>query len=102
MGHLESAAGSVGFFKCIRILLTRRVPPNIHLSLLNPHLEVYAFPVQLPREIVMKTHKQVAGVSSFGAGGTNAHSIIGPRTAPAARNTEAPRIGGGSKERIVV
>jgi acyl transferase domain-containing protein len=49
-GHTEGAAGLSGFIKCILKFMSARGPPNIHLRVLNPHLEVYGFNSILPTE----------------------------------------------------
>jgi len=41
-GHLEGAAGIAGLMTCLQLLAQRCVPPNLHLTKLNPHLEVAA------------------------------------------------------------
>lgn len=75
--HLEIFAGSVGFIKCILILRNAIVPPNLHLRQLNPHLALHAFSENIPSDAVLKAHVHVlAGVSSFGFGGTNAHALL--------------------------
>src|SRR5271168_711867 len=39
IGHLEAAAGMAGLVKALHVLRERRVPPNIHLQLPNPHID---------------------------------------------------------------
>jgi acyl transferase domain-containing protein len=77
MGHLELAAGSLGLIKCVLLVNHAGLTPNVHMRLLNPHLEVSNFPVLLPTEATHLSHEHVqVGVSSFGFGGTNAHVIV--------------------------
>nr|AKG25414.1 putative polyketide synthase [Hematodinium sp. SG-2015] len=79
IGHLEGAAGIAGLIKAVLVLHYRLVPPNLHLSTLNPHLDIHNFPVEFPKHVVdlsSRKHALVAGVSSFGLGGTNAHIVL--------------------------
>jgi acyl transferase domain-containing protein len=77
MGHLELAAGSLGLIKCVLLVNNAILTPNIHVRLLNPHLEISDLPVILPSEATLLFHEHVhVGVSSFGFGGTNAHVIV--------------------------
>ncbi|CEL96742.1 unnamed protein product [Vitrella brassicaformis CCMP3155] len=82
IGHLEGAAGMAGVLKTICCLQMQRVPPNLHLKTLNPNINTEGFPVVFPSAAdgFQLTRKNggalVAGVSSFGFGGTNAHVIL--------------------------
>ena len=78
IGHLEAAAGMAGLFKALHVLRDRRVPPNIHLRTVNPHIDVSGWhlaPVMEPLDL--DPHRRlVVGVSAFGFGGTNAHAVL--------------------------
>ncbi|PYH86223.1 fatty acid synthase S-acetyltransferase [Aspergillus uvarum CBS 121591] len=82
IGHLEGAAGIVGFIKATLTLFHRQIPPQLNHHERNPeidwdglHLDV---PVTLTNFPDSKTNDEVfVGINSFGAGGTNAHVIIG-------------------------
>jgi len=82
IGHLEGAAGVAGLIKAILVLYHREAPPNLHFKTLNPSINIDKFPVTIPVERtpigVGKEPDQplVAGVSSFGFGGTNSHIIL--------------------------
>lgn len=85
IGHLESAAGIVALIKTVLVLDNDAIPPNLHLRKLNPRLpqagDVLKFPTAMqpwPRN----GRVRVAGVSSFGFGGTNAHIIVSDAPAP--------------------
>src|SRR5690606_9819016 len=78
LGHLEGAAGIAGLMKAVLALQHRRVPPHLHFERPNPYIswdelpvEVAAAGAELPREGDL-----LAGVSSFGFSGTNAHVIV--------------------------
>ena len=93
IGHLESAAGIAGIIKAILCLQKGQVPPQPHLRALNPEIPkgpALAFPTSLvawPRGATGR----VAGVSSFGFGGTNAHVVLSEAPEPAARPARAAR-----------
>ncbi len=78
IGHLEPASGLAGLFKAVLALEHRRLPASLHAAVANPAIDFAALnlslataPVALPADGVW-----LAGVSSFGFGGTNAHVVI--------------------------
>lgn len=88
VGHLEAAAGVAGLMKVVLSLGHQEIPAHLHLNDRTTHvswdellLDVPARPVPWPRG----TRPRLAGVSSFGIGGTNAHLIVAeaPAAAPA-------------------
>ena len=80
IGHTEGAAGVMGVLKAAMGLQRMQVPPNLHLSELNPKLELEGFSASMPmqmQELAMQSaHACAAGVSSFGMSGTNAHAVL--------------------------
>jgi myxalamid-type polyketide synthase MxaB len=79
IGHLESAAGVSGVIKVILSLQHQEIPPHYHIKTLNPKINWEHLPIQIPSHPIpwQKGHnKRLAGVSSFGASGTNAHVIL--------------------------
>jgi acyl transferase domain-containing protein/NADPH:quinone reductase-like Zn-dependent oxidoreductase/NAD(P)-dependent dehydrogenase (short-subunit alcohol dehydrogenase family)/acyl carrier protein/SAM-dependent methyltransferase len=86
IGHLEGAAGIAGLIKVIEALESRRLPGIVHFTEQNPRIKLEGSPFYLlagPRPWdVPPGRKRIAGVSSFGLGGTNAHVIV--EEAPAA------------------
>eukprot|EP00442_Polarella_glacialis_P001443 CAMPEP_0115138544 /NCGR_PEP_ID=MMETSP0227-20121206/57733_1 /TAXON_ID=89957 /ORGANISM="Polarella glacialis, Strain CCMP 1383" /LENGTH=932 /DNA_ID=CAMNT_0002546191 /DNA_START=108 /DNA_END=2902 /DNA_ORIENTATION=- len=75
IAHGEGGAGLAGFFKCVLQVSHCEGAPNVHMKVLNPHLDMTGFPCQVLTEgIVMREDAAYAGVSSFGFGGTNAHA----------------------------
>ncbi|OBH19908.1 type I polyketide synthase [Mycolicibacter sinensis] len=88
LGHLEAAAGMVGFIKSVLAVQRGQIPRNLHFNTPNPHI---AFD-QLRLKVVAEQqdwpstdHPRRAGISSFGFGGTNAHVVI--EQAPPAKVT---------------
>ncbi len=88
LGHLEAAAGMAGLLKVIGALQRRSVPPQPTFRRLNPAIEpgdVELVVPTAPRPITGK----VAGLSSFGVSGTNAHVIIAAADGPSAAGEES-------------
>ena len=80
IGHLEAAAGIAGLIKTVLCLQNQAIPPNLHFKKLNPHIDLENTGIAIPTQLQPwdNTSKpRLAGVSSFGFGGTNAHIIIG-------------------------
>lgn len=78
VGHLEAGAGMAGFFEALGAIRSGRIPPITHLSTPNPALPL-DWPVHIPDSAVAWPRPdggRVAGVSSFGISGTNAHVVI--------------------------
>lgn len=80
LGHTEAAAGVAGVIKAVLALQHKIVPPHIHFTKLNPHLELDKFDMRIPTVPVAwqkLTHTpRRAAVSSFGFSGTNAHVVV--------------------------
>ncbi len=79
LGHLEAAAGVAGLIKVVLALQNQQIPPHLHFHKLNPHIDWSGLPVEIP--VVTKpwsvgAKRRLAGVSSFGFSGTNAHVVI--------------------------
>lgn len=90
IGHLASAAGISGVMKAILQLQHQQIAPHLHLkqptSKFNWQETSFYIPTQLtPWEV--KEGTRIAGVSSFGASGTNAHILL--EEAPLASPSEA-------------
>lgn len=82
VGHLDAAAGVVGFIKAALVLDRAVVPPIAGLNRPNDLLELGG--LTLPTQAAEAPDLVAAGVSSFGMGGTNAHVVLGraPRRGP--------------------
>ncbi len=88
LGHLEGAAGIAGLIKAVLALRNGVVPPNLHFSACNPHIDLTATRLRFPtrREAWPRGDRpRYAAVSSFGFGGTNAHVVLREAPAPAVR-----------------
>ncbi|WP_180686107.1 non-ribosomal peptide synthetase/type I polyketide synthase [Streptomyces gossypiisoli] len=92
VGHLEPAAGVAGLIKVILSLQHERIPPHLHLSEINPEIGIEDLAVEIPadgRPWPRGAAPRIAGVSSFGASGTNAHVIVEEAPADAAARAAA-------------
>ena len=100
IGHCESAAGIAGLTKVLLQMRNRQIAPSLHSARLNPNIDfdhspfvvnqslrAWDRPVVDGRELA-----RIAGISSFGAGGSNAHLIIEEYEAWPARPNDAPVI----------
>ncbi len=79
IGHLDSAAGIAGLIKVVLALQHRTLPPTIHFEEPNPRLKLQRSPfyvVDKPRPWSAANGPLRAGLSSFGIGGTNAHTVL--------------------------
>ncbi|MGH9348926.1 MAG: amino acid adenylation domain-containing protein, partial [Vicinamibacterales bacterium] len=88
IGHLEAAAGIAGLTKVVLQLKHRQLVPSLHAEPLNPKIDFSTTPFLVQREItewarphvtvngIRTEAPRIAGVSSFGAGGANAHVIL--------------------------
>ncbi|HEY9800293.1 MAG TPA: type I polyketide synthase [Leptolyngbyaceae cyanobacterium] len=78
IGHLEAAAGVAGLIKVILALQHNQIPPHLHYQTPNPHIDWQQLPVKVAQSLTGWTSDKprLAGVSSFGISGTNAHVIL--------------------------
>jgi acyl transferase domain-containing protein len=79
IGHLEPAAGMAGLIKTVLAMRNEEIPALLHLQEPNPDIGIDALPVALATEPIpwpRGSEPRLAGVSSFGASGTNAHLIL--------------------------
>ncbi len=79
LGHLEGAAGVAGLLKVLVCLRERRLTPSLNFGTPNPAIPFGALNLEVVREARHWPRPQdrlVAGVSSFGVGGTNCHLIL--------------------------
>ncbi len=96
LGHLEAAAGITGLVKAALCVNRRTIPPTAGYRTPNPDIDFDGLGLRVPDAAVAWPEgydEAIAGVSSFGFGGTNAHIVLGEP--PAA----APYEGAGQEER---
>ena len=85
LGHLESAAGFAGVAKVLLQMKHQTLVPSIHSTTLNPNIDFAHTPFVVQQENTPWLTDSTTGltptpmracVSSFGAGGANAHLIL--------------------------
>ena len=79
VGHLEAAAGVAGLIKVVLSLQHGEIPAHLHVTEPNPHIDWQGIPIGIARERQSwptAYPRRIAGVSSFGASGTNAHVVV--------------------------
>ncbi|XUL85489.1 type I polyketide synthase [Streptomyces galilaeus] len=79
LGHLEAAAGVAGLIKVALMLRHRRIPASLHFREANPHIPFEKLALRVAdtaRPWPAGDGPALAGVSSFGFGGTNAHLVL--------------------------
>ena len=97
IGHLEPASGLAGLLKAVLALEYRRLPATLHLGALNAAIDFDELNLALATRAMdlPATGTWLAGVSSFGFGGTNAHVIIRQRPCCMIRRVGWSEIGSG-------
>ncbi len=84
IGHCESAAGIAGLTKVLLQMRHRQIVPSLHSERLNPHIDFDKSPFVVNQSlrdwdapvVDGRVLPRIAGISSFGAGGSNAHMLI--------------------------
>jgi len=80
IGHLEAAAGIAGLIKVILSLKHRTIAPSLHYQTPNPHIPFDELHIRVQNALTSwpsGSRPALAGVSSFGFGGTNVHVVVG-------------------------
>jgi polyketide synthase PksM len=88
IGHSESAAGIAGVTKVLLQFQHGQLAPSLHSEVLNPNIDFSNTPFVVQQELTewkrprvkingeTREYPRNAGISSFGAGGSNAHVVI--------------------------
>ncbi len=79
IGHTEAAAGMAGLIKTVLCLKHKAIPASLHLNKPTTQIDWEHAPLQiLSKFSEWKTDHRplIAGVSSFGIAGTNAHVVL--------------------------
>ena len=90
LGHLESASGVAGLMKVVLALQHGEIPPHLHFGALTPRVSLRGPAPVVPTETMAwpADRPRIAGVSSFGFSGTNAHVVL--EAAPARSASTGP------------
>ncbi|MDT5179549.1 MAG: hypothetical protein QOJ95_3747, partial [Mycobacterium sp.] len=96
IGHLEAAAGIAGVIKVILSLEHETLPKHLHFENPSPHIPWDRLAVEVVKESTpweRSDRPRIAGVSSFGFAGTNAHVLIEEAPDQTAQPTAEPAPG---------
>ncbi len=95
IGHLGAAAGVVGLVRAVLAVHHGTIPPTADFDRLNPAVDAGPFRIPVTAQPWPHAASRVAGVSSFGIGGTNAHLLVespaGTDTTPQPRDQPVRR-----------
>ncbi|WP_304438189.1 ketoacyl-synthetase C-terminal extension domain-containing protein, partial [Frankia sp. CpI1-P] len=94
VGHLEGAAGITGLLKAILSIRHREIPASLNFETPNPRIPLAELGLRVARQLGPWPRAElplIAGVSSFGMGGTNCHVVLTEApTGPAGRLARTP------------
>ncbi|MFT6158701.1 MAG: 8-amino-7-oxononanoate synthase [Myxococcota bacterium] len=91
IGHTMSAAGIAGMIRTAMAIHNKVIPPMAGFEEAKPELHIEGSGFYLPKQAQpWDSDERIAGVSSFGFGGTNAHLVLSnaPQTAPSVDQSE--------------
>lgn len=80
VGHLEPVSGLVGLLKSVMALREDLFPKSLHFRTPNPDIPFDELNLKVAGEALPLERtgdRRLAGINSFGFGGTNAHAVIG-------------------------
>ncbi len=89
IGHTEPVAGLAGVIKVLLALQHERIPQTLHVRQLNPHIRIEGSRCAVATQSQpwpRSERPRLAGVSSFGFGGANAHVVLQEAPLPVAGN----------------
>lgn len=79
IGHLSAAAGVAGLIKTVLALKHKKIPATLHFKQLNPGINLNESLFNINTTLCdweTPNASRIAGVSSFGIGGSNVHLIV--------------------------
>lgn len=80
VGHMETVSGVAGLIKVVLMMQHEEIVPQTHFETLNPHINLSGTRLTIPTAHVpwprSDRRRRIAGISSFGFGGTNTHLIV--------------------------
>ncbi|VVJ20832.1 Modular polyketide synthase [Amycolatopsis camponoti] len=88
VGHLEGAAGIAGLLKALLAVRHATLPASLNFATPNPAIPLDELKLRVVAETAeWDAGRRIAGVSSFGMGGTNAHVVLESADPVAPRST---------------
>jgi acyl transferase domain-containing protein len=101
IGHLEGAAGIVGLIKAALCIKHRELPPSLNFQEPSPRIPLEALRLSVQQALSAwpdVSRPLLAGVSSFGMGGTNCHAVLSEPLSSGEERIESGEIGDGETE----
>jgi acyl transferase domain-containing protein/acyl carrier protein len=95
VGHLEGAAGIVGLIKAILCIKHREIPPSLNFQEPSPQIPLDKLHLRVQQTLGSwpdLSRPLVAGVSSFGMGGTNCHIVLSQAPLASVKTREGKRV----------
>ncbi|HMG57016.1 MAG TPA: beta-ketoacyl synthase N-terminal-like domain-containing protein, partial [Kofleriaceae bacterium] len=105
IGHIEAAAGLAGLLKIVLAMEHRQLPASLNFTTPNPHIPWGQIPIRVQAELgawPTPDAPLIAGVSSFGISGTNAHVVLEEAPREPERSAELVVVAERSAELVVV
>ncbi|XTZ15071.1 type I polyketide synthase [Micromonospora echinospora] len=100
VGHLEGAAGVVGLLKAVLALRHRLLPASLNFTAPNPAIPLDELRLRVQQRAGDWPRPEaplLAGVSSFGIGGTNCHLVLAAAPAQPVGAESARAVAGGCR-----
>lgn len=90
IGHLDRASGITGLIRAVKAVNSGIIPPMANFTQENPELNLSETGLYVPQKSREWKNKKrrIAGVSSFGVGGTNVHAVVESYDAPCEMNMD--------------
>jgi acyl transferase domain-containing protein/acyl-CoA synthetase (AMP-forming)/AMP-acid ligase II/thioesterase domain-containing protein len=105
IGHLEAAAGAAGLAKVALALQSNAIPAHLHFRSLNPLLEPLEKSFKIPTSLTPwppePGRRRIAGVTSMGLSGTNAHVVVEEAPALVSAAADDGDAGNGGSPRLL-
>lgn len=79
IGHSEAGAGIASLIKMVQCLNYKTIPAHLHLTQVNPTLNLKAIPAYFPKANELwktKDAPRIVATNSFGFSGTNVHMLL--------------------------
>ncbi|MCP4294316.1 MAG: acyltransferase domain-containing protein, partial [Proteobacteria bacterium] len=93
IGHPTNSSGVVGTIKTALSLFHEKIPGTLHYRNPNPNIDFSQTPFKVTSKLSYwkrGERPRLAGISSFGFGGTNVHAILGEAPLPSKSGSTRP------------
>lgn len=97
IGHAEPASGILGLIKAMLSLENDMVPATLHAEDLNSSVDFSELNIEVNRKLLRlekRDSRRLAGVNSFGFGGTNVHVVLSDPPHSEVVAGSVPEVGG--------